>query len=252
MAVTKRIGLALTLISVIAHSAKLIAEACDGNANHAPHFHGQDETGQEDRNLLEYIRRDDYLWSNQKEFEQVGARCMTEEADENDIAVMARIFENMPIDLRTDVIQIPLYIHVLENEDGDGAVSDVQINDQVDVLNAAFGPEIQYVLQEKIITVNNEWHRCELGKSEKVMKSKLRRGGPETLNIYLCVPVGGLLGWATYPTKYEGNPTYDGVVAHTESIPGGRQAPYNLGNTAVHETGHWLGLRHTFQVRWLL
>jgi hypothetical protein len=238
MAVTNRIALALTIISVIALNTKLIVEACDGHANHADHFYSQDETGQQDRNLVEYNRSDDFSRSAEKQFEAVGARCMTEDADEDDIAVMARVVESwklQSVDLRIQVIQIPLYIHVMVNEDGDGAVSDVQISDQVDVLNAAFGPEMQYVLQEKIVTVNNEWHRCELGKSEKVMKSALR-----------------LLGWATLPTKYEGNPTYDGVVVHTESIPGGRLVPYNLGYTAVHEIGHWVGLRHTFQVRWLV
>src|SRR3712207_2201713 len=83
--------------------------------------------------------------------------------------------------------------------------------------------------------------------TEENAKRALHRGGPTTLNIYVGNIGGGLLGWAYFPEPHWGNALFmDGVVMLDESMPGGRAAPYNRGDTATHEVGHWLGLYHTF------
>ena len=52
---------------------------------------------------------------------------------------------------------------------------------------------------------------------------------------------------STLPWYYAGN--QDGCVMHPWTFPNGPYGGYNLGNTVVHEVGHWMGLLHTFEVR---
>lgn len=59
----------------------------------------------------------------------------------------------------------------------------------------------------------------------------------------------GIYGSARQPWQLDLDPDLDGVVIDWQSLPGGSNKGSNLGYALVHETGHWLGLAHTFQVR---
>lgn len=144
---------------------------------------------------------------------------------------------------------IPVYVHVIRTSSGTGGATTTMINNQISVLNAAYGSAgFSFVVAGTTTTNNSTWYTATQGSTaERQMKTALRVGGSNTLNIYLNNMGGGLLGWATFPSDYSRSPSMDGVVILYSSLPGGTAAPYNLGDTATHEVGHWMGLYHTFQ-----
>lgn len=160
---------------------------------------------------------------------------------------------------RVSAVDIPVVFHVIRrgNSVSEGNLTDATVKAQVQQLNKAYkgresGPGVRtgfkFTLSKTTRTTNSDWFDLTYGGSDEVaMKNTLREGGAGTLNVYSARLSGGLLGWATFPSGYQGNPKYDGVVILDQSVPGGSAAPYNEGDTATHEAGHWLGLYHTFQ-----
>ena len=147
---------------------------------------------------------------------------------------------------------INVYFHVINAGSGiaNGDIPLSQIQDQIQVMNAAFGGAYgwSFNLVEVTRTTNSRWYNLRSGsKNERDMKNALRRGTADDLNIYSANLQGGLLGWATFPSSYAGNPKMDGVVILYSSVPGGSAVPYDEGDTGTHEVGHWMGLYHTFQ-----
>jgi len=145
---------------------------------------------------------------------------------------------------------IPVYWHVIRKGTGlsNGDIPDSQITSQINVLNAAYASTgWSFTLAQTDRTTNTSWYTCSGGSCETQMKNALRKGTADDLNIYSNNMGGGLLGWATFPSSYQSQPKNDGVVILFSSVPGGSAAPYNLGDTATHEVGHWMGLYHTFQ-----
>ncbi|MGH3347230.1 MAG: zinc metalloprotease [Nocardioides sp.] len=148
-------------------------------------------------------------------------------------------------------VSVPVYVHVMAAADGTGDVSDAQIDDQIAVLNTTFaGGEsgdaadtgFTFTLAGVDRFYDDTWHRD--GASKKYRK-QTREGGANALNIWLVD--FNYLGIAQFPWDYARNSGTDGVRVHFGSLPGGPIPNYNLGETATHEVGHWLGLYHTFQ-----
>ncbi|KAG6898886.1 hypothetical protein C0995_007888 [Termitomyces sp. Mi166 len=157
---------------------------------------------------------------------------------------------------------IKVYFHVVAQDitPAGGNIPDTQIKNQIQALNRAYtSAGITWVLAGIDRTVNADWYinaghgTPQQTTKQTAMKRTLHKGGPGDLNVYSVgrIPSGtaGLttLGYATFPVMYKSNPLDDGVVILSTTLPGGSAAGHNLGHTLTHETGHWLGLYHTFQ-----
>lgn len=212
-------------------------------------------------------------FANQKEFIESGARCRTRQPSVAQslnvqeqlervkasrlIMDAAGVAEFTDEGLRAPgTVTINVRWHVINKGEGiaNGDISQAMIDNQIAVLNKAYGGEtggfntpFRFVLQSVDRTTNADWFAQNNEDDEFKMKSALRTGGAGTLNIYTAGMTDGTLGWAYLPEDVQGFRVYDGVVLLYSSLPGGSAAPYNLGDTATHEVGHWMGLYHTFE-----
>jgi hypothetical protein len=153
------------------------------------------------------------------------------------------------------IVTIDVYAHVLRSRSG-GGVSERRIERQIGVLNGAFAGDqspaaarspFRFRLIDVDVTVNARWSRMDEGTiAEEHAKRALHRGEATDLNLYIGRNQSGSLGWGTQPTRLDSAPMLDGVVIARHTLPGGSGGHYSAGDAAAHETGHWLGLFHTF------
>lgn len=212
--------------------------------------------------------------------------CATEEVDKRlsreseDYRIARSEIENATISFMenarnnviTDVVKIPVVVHVVWNKPEQNISLD-QIQSQIDVLNHDFRAKnsdisqvpsqwknlvadslIEFYLATKDpngretngVTVT-QTNKISFSYDDSVKSKSLSGADPwpadQYLNLWVCPLGNSLLGYAQFP----GGPTKtDGVVINYMAFGtlGTAQAPFNLGRTATHEIGHWLNLRH--------
>jgi hypothetical protein len=159
-------------------------------------------------------------------------------------------------------IWIPVYVHVIKGTHrGEGVpAGPKRIKRLIRILNLGFAGDqsgrvvdtrYRFGLRKIDYTKRDGWHHAYFnGPRDQRMKRALHRGNARTLNLYIngggpkAYPV---LGWSRFPWQYRSAPKLDGVSVNMAALPGGKARGYNRGDTVIHETGHWLGLFHTFQ-----
>lgn len=151
-------------------------------------------------------------------------------------------------------INVDLYMHIITKASDANTVTPAMALAQLNVMNQIYNQYgIKFNLKNTSTTINDAWAVGATSEDDTSMKTALRRGGYSALNLYFqSDAANGVLGRCSLPTSIGSNPspsTYiaDGCNIAAQTMPGGSIYGYNQGKTAVHETGHWLGLLHTFE-----
>ena len=178
----------------------------------------------------------------------------------------------------SSVISIPVVVHVLYNSP-EQRLSVEQVRSQIEVLNRDFrklNPGVESLPDQfKSLAADCmiEFHLAALdpggrptsgivwktttnsffGTDDKIKYTRF--GGDDAwdsekyLNIWVGKLSTGIVGYASAPGASKEK---DGIVIRYTAFGtvGSSTGPYNLGRTAVHELGHWLGLKHIWGDRY--
>jgi len=139
---------------------------------------------------------------------------------------------------------IAVAFHVLHSGDT-GRLTSEQVLAQMTELNLDFAPSgFQFVLAALDYTDNDAWFNQSIANATPI-RLTLAIDPAHTLNLYSCNLPG--LGFSLYPWQLPESSYQNCVFVSYLSLPGVGPPPFNLGRTATHEVGHYLGLYHTFE-----
>ncbi len=177
-----------------------------------------------------------------------------------------------------ETYQIAVVVHVIHKGEAVGVGSNIslaQIESQIRILNEDFrrktgtngyntnplGADVniefslattspQSTSTDGIVRINGIKNTWSLSDNVS-LKSLSYWNAEEYLNIWVC-DLSGFLGYAQFPESdlqglsiQKQNPLLDGVVVDYLYFGDiNTRSPFNLGRTATHEVGHFLGLRH--------
>jgi Pregnancy-associated plasma protein-A/Secretion system C-terminal sorting domain len=167
------------------------------------------------------------------------------------------------------IIKIPVVVHILYNQPGEN-ISDEKVYSQLRVLNESFRRlnadtiktpnafkaiaadcEIEFQLatsdpQRRNTTgIIRKYTPVKIWNADDKMKFSAETGSDawdakNYLNIWVC-NMGRAAGYSSFPG---GPAAKDGIVIAFNVFGINTKAGYEMGKTAVHEAGHWMGLRH--------
>ncbi|KJX98271.1 metalloprotease like protein [Zymoseptoria brevis] len=160
---------------------------------------------------------------------------------------------------------VDTYVHVITTQAKKNRYPKAIVEQQMKIMNEKFAPfsfqfrtnDINYTVSDRWATFNGiKKHSAKadpvLAQVEEEFKTMLHKGNYSTLNIYVLSDMEWAYGSAATPlvTPTPMEVIADGIMLSAETMPGGeavnKYGVYNLGYTAIHETGHWLGLNHVF------
>ncbi len=168
------------------------------------------------------------------------------------------------------IINIPVVVHVLYHNNKEN-ISQEQIQSQIDALNRDFRKmnedheNIPARFADLAADVQIEFALAKVDPVGRNTTGIIRKYTPVTswemddqikysnaagsdawdADSYLNIWVGNLSNLLGYASVVGGDGKKDGVVIAYKAFGTiNTSAPFNLGRTAVHEVGHWLGLKH--------
>lgn len=203
-----------------------------------------------------------YLQTVPSALQETSAKSTKEPSRPNAI-VQKRVAED-------DIIRIPVVVHILYNQSSQN-ISDAQIRSGLDALNRDFrrknADRINTPQQfsdlaadihiEFFLAKADPFGRATTGVERKqttrngwMADDKIKLASQGGLNAwdsksYLNIWIGNILGGSGYSSVPGSAGQTDGIVIHYAAFGTiNTAAPFNMGRTAVHEAGHWLGLKH--------